>query len=728
MNFTGRHRQRRHGRESTAASLFHPQRPLRIALAGNPNSGKTCLFNFLSGQYQHIGNYPGVTVEKKTGRFSYGEHLIELIDLPGIYSLTAYSLDEVVARDFLIKEQPDVIIDVLDSTNLERHLYLLMQFQEMGVPLVGALNMSDEAESKGIEIDANQLARILDIPFVKTIGNKGIGLEQLLAVAVQTAMAPRMNHQRHLNYGDLVETAHIELIAELTRDETFVTKYPVHWLVIKLLEKDQDAMARVRLEHQYTDQVFNRMHQIITTLEKAYGDDSRTIISEQRYAYIHGALRETVRIKHRTPRSDLTERVDNLLLHRFFGMPFFLLIMFLVYQLTFRLGNPLAQLIASGFHALATLVPRVLPEGFMQELLTEGIIDGVGGVLTFWPLVTLLMIGLAVLEDTGYMARAAFVTDKFFHIFGLHGRSFIPFMVSTGCAVPGIMSARLLPNPKDRIVTILVAPFMLCGAKAPVAAMIIAAFFPHRQALVFWLLWLFSWFAALTIALIFKKTLFRGEQPAFVMELPPYRLPTLPGILMHAGQRSWHYLKKAGTVILAASIIVWFALSFPKIRTDSSGQTSSESSVQLVQDAQTPARSALAYSYAGRFGRMIEPVLKLAGFDWKIGVSLVAGVAAKEVIVSTMGILYGIEASGHPSETTDVLLRTSLRNDPHYSALTAVALLIFVVLYTPCLATLIMVKKELRQLKWVLFQVGYTLLLAYGSAVLFFQVGLILFG
>ncbi len=687
---------------------------IRIALAGNPNSGKTSVFNAITGQRQHIGNYPGVTVEKKSGTIEMDGRLLEIIDLPGTYSLSAYSLEEVVSRDFVLNEKPDVIVDVLDSTNLERHLYLLLQFQELGVPIVGALNMTDEAEAKGIVIDSEQLGRILGIPFVKTVGNTGRGVEQLLDTAVNVAEGKLESNKRHLNYGKQVEIAHNAVIATLELDPEFKNRYSLHWVAIKLLEKDQDATRKVQREHRFPEMVLTATREWQQRLEKYFQEDSEIIIGEQRYAYIHGALKETVTQTGHHDGNDLTEKIDRVVLNRFLGIPIFFAVMFGIYQMTFALGNPMSDLISGSFSQLSTLVAKILPAGVLQDLISNGIINGVGGVLTFLPLVLFLFLGLSFLEDSGYMARAAFVMDKFFHVFGLHGRSFIPFMISTGCAVPGIMSARVLPNRKDRIVTIMVSPLMMCGAKAPVVAMLAAAFFPENATVVFWGIWLSGWLMAFGIALLFKRTLFRGVQTPFVMELPPYRRPQIKSVILHMWEKSAEYIKKAGTVILAASVIVWFCLSYPKLSTEE---------MELRQDNITP----VEYSFGGRLGKSIEPVLKWAGFDWKIGVSLVAGVAAKEVIISTTGILYGLDSNeSDESSQSDFLVKENLSRDPNYSPLTALALMLFVMIYIPCLATLAMVKKELGSWKWPVFQAAYTLTAALVVAVGVYQIGSLL--
>jgi len=712
LNIPGPQMRRRRRRGRGKSGQFDDRKLIRIALAGNPNSGKTSIFNALTGQRQHIGNYPGVTVEKKSAIITVDGKLVEFIDLPGTYSLSAYSMEEIVSRDFVLNEKPDVIVDILDSTNLERHLYLLLQFQELGVPIVGALNMTDEANAKGIKIDHDQLGMILGIPFVKTVGSTGLGIDLLLDVAIKVAEGELESNKRHLNYGKRVEAAHTAIINTLEMDQVFSARYSQHWMAIKLLEKDQDAIKKISKEHQHFDLVLSVAREWRERLEKQFAEDSEVIIGEQRYAYIHGAIKETVSLSGHSTGIDFTEKVDRIVLNRFLGIPIFLGIMFVIYQLTFSLGNPLADGISIMFTRLSLLLTRILPSGPLQELLTNGVINGVGGVLTFLPIILLLFLGLSFLEDTGYMSRAAFVMDKIFHMFGLHGRSFIPFMISTGCAVPGIMSARVLTNRKDRIVTIMVSPLMMCGAKAPVIAMLVAAFFPNNATLIFWGIWLFGWITAFFIALIFRKTLFKGEQTPFVMELPPYRLPLIKNVILHMWEKSSEYIKKAGTVILAASIIVWFILSYPKAPQNT------------VRDF---GKTDITYSIGGRLGKSIEPVLKWAGFDWKIGVSLIAGVAAKEVIISTMGILYGIDEDVSSQQShVDFMVKDKLKSDPNYSPLMAFALMIFIMIYIPCIATLTMVKKELGSWKWSLFQAGYTLLVAFIMAIGIFQMGSLL--
>jgi ferrous iron transport protein B len=723
-----------------------------VALAGNPNAGKTSLFNALTGQSQHVGNYPGVTVEKVSGRASLGGRALEIVDLPGTYSLSAYSIEEVVTRDFVLSRRPDVVVDVIDSTNLERNLYLLLQFQELGVPVVGALNMSDEAARKGIHIDVELLSRLLGIELVRTVGSRGEGKDELLRSALDAVDGRHDSGARHLNYGPELEERHEEIVQVLGSDPSFAARFSLHWVAIKLLEGDKDAAAKVEAEHTRAREVLEAARRARAWVQAHFGSDAEVVVGEQRYAYIRGALREAVRVDPRPDgHREATDLVDRVVLNRALGVPIFLLVMLGIYATTFLVGNPLSDLVQKGVAMLGAWASGVMPPGVLQDLVVNGIIGGVGGVLGFFPIVLLLFLGLSFLEDVGYMARAAFVMDKFLHLFGLHGRSFIPLMVSTGCAVPGVMSARTLVNPKDRIITVLISPLMMCGAKTPVVAMLAAAFFPRHAALLFWGVWLFGWALALATGLAFRKTLLRGEDSPFVMELPPYRLPTVRGVVTHMWHKAFSYLRKAGTFILAASLVIWAMLAFPRAsasgrdydaeiaavraaagaRLGSAGADgAAKSAVEKERDDEVTSLEAArrmdqtAGSLAGRIGRAAEPVTRLAGFDWKTNIALVSGLAAKEVIISTLGIVYGLgeasaDAEGQAPESP---LKARLRADPSFSPAGAFSLMLFVMVYVPCIATLAAARKELGGWRWPAFMAGYTLVLAFAIAVAVFQV------
>lgn len=711
---------------------------IKVAIAGNPNAGKTSIFNALTGQTQHVGNYPGVTVEKKTGYMTRNGWKIEFTDLPGTYSLSAFTMEEVITRDYLLLEKPDLVIDVIDSANLDRNLNLLLQLQELGAPLLGVLNMSDEAEEKGIVIDASQLKKLLKVPFVKTVGNKRKGIKELADAIIE--LYENDGAERNINNGYFLklDSELNQISKELDKDSSFVETYPSKWLALKLLEEDSNVMEKVVQGHKTHEQVIETAQTAIAQINEQYKKDPAIIISEQRFGFIHGATKESVR-KVQTPqeRFDMTQKIDRIVLNRYAGIFIFFGIMYFVYQFTFTLGNPLSDLIGLGFGALGDFVSGIMPEGMVRDLIVDGIIGGVGGVLVFFPLVMMLFMGLSFLEDTGYLARAAFVMDKIFHLFGLHGRSFIPFMIATGCAVPAVMSARTLSSKRDRTVTIMVVPLLICGAKSPVIAMLAAAFFPEHAATIFWLIWFSGWLIAVTIGLILTKTIFKEQVAPFVMELPPYRMPTIRSTFNHMWWKSRAYLKKAGTIILAASILIWVLLYFPKPDPNTLSSAVEENFASVDQSGMSAekveimkqnlsAKMELDYSFAGRIGHAIEPIMKPAGFDWRISIGLFSGFAAKEVIVATMGIVYGI-GEGDPdvegSSERKTPLKTAMANDPAYSPAMALAMMFFVMIYLPCMAVLAVVKKELGSWFWPFFQAVYTLIVAWGLAVVVYQVG-----
>ncbi len=702
---------------------------IRIALAGNPNSGKTTLFNALTGARHKVGNYPGVTVEKKEGSRIRGSREYHFIDLPGIYSLTAYSIDEVVARDFLLDEKPDLIVDVLDSTNLERHLYLCLQFQELGIPVIGALNMTDEAEAKGIQVDAASLSRILGIPMVKTVGPRGTGMDELLD-KVDEVLASPIRQDRSIRYGDEIEGKLQHLQAFIGEDRDFASKFPSRWLAVKLLEKDLNAYDRLKA-HRNAELIAAEARASINWLEKHYGKDNEIVISEQRYGYIRGALRECIKIVKKSDFS-LTEMIDRVIMHPLLSLPIFVLVLWGMFQLTFTLGEyPMAWL--EGFFSwLTSTLNGIMPESGFKSLLIDGVIAGVGGVLSFVPLIVLLFFLLSILEDIGYMSRAAFATDKFLHTFGLHGQSIFPMMLGFGCSVPAIMAARTLKSRRDRILTILVIPFISCGAKLPVYVLLAAAFFPNNPALMVMAVYGVGVVLSLTAAFVLNRTILRGDPTPFVMELPPYRSPTLRGILWHVWDKTWQYVKKAGTVILAASVLIWAVTSFPGF-TLQENQRENLSQTYLAQNPDsTPEQLSeyievqeselkLANSFAGRLGRLIEPVFKPLGFDWKIGVAMLTGFAAKEVVVSTLGILYGV---GHGKSEESESLRTALQQDPAWNPLVAFVLMLFVLVIPPCFAAQATMRAELGW-SWWAFSVLFLLIFGWLLGFAIYQIGLL---
>ena len=677
---------------------------LRVALAGNPNSGKTTLFNALTGAHHKVGNYPGVTVEKREGTRRRDGREYRFIDLPGIYSLTAYSIDEVVARDFLLDEKPDLIVDVLDSTNLERHLYLCLQFQELGIPVVGALNMSDEAEAKGIRIDEKALSTVLGVPLTKTVGSKGAGVDSLLDL-IDAVADGKVASDRYVQYGEEIESRLVALERVVAADPAFAARFPARWLAVKLLEKDANAYERLA-DHAEAARVETLAKDSTVWLEKHYGKDAEIVVSEQRYGYIRGATREAVKIVGK-PDFSMTETIDKVIMNPVLALPIFVGVLWATFQTTFLLGEyPMAWL-ESFFGLLAKGATAVIPDGALRSLIVDGIISGVGGVLSFVPLIVILFFLLSILEDIGYMSRAAFATDKLLHSFGLHGQSIFPMMLGFGCSVPAIMAARTLKSPRDRIVTILVIPFMSCGAKLPVHVLLAAAFFPKHAANMVMLVYAIGVVLALLSAFLLKRTVLRGAPTPFVMELPPYRSPTASGVLWHVWEKTSQYMKKAGTVILAASILIWAITNFPAYDAPPGA------------DETTAARSALEYSAAGRVGKSIEPLFAPLGFDWRIGVATVTGFAAKEVVVSTLGILFSI---GTEENEESESLREALRSDPAFNPLVAFVLMLFTLIIPPCFAALATIKAELGW-KWVGFAFVFMFSLGWLIGFAVYQLG-----
>lgn len=706
---------------------------LRIALAGNPNSGKTTLFNALTGAHHKVGNYPGVTVEKREGSRTRGDREYRFIDLPGIYSLTAYSMDEVVTRDFLLDERPDLIVDVLDSTNLERHLYLCLQFQELGIPVVGALNMSDEADAKGIRVDEKALSAVLGIPMTKTVGTKGGGVDALLdLIDAMSEAGPEAARAtaRSIQYGAEIEDRLAPIEKAIRADAEFAARFPVRWLAVKLIEKDAHAFEKLKA-HADCAGAEKIARDSIAWIEKHYGKDIEIVISEQRYGYIRGAAAESVKIvKH--PDFSVTEMIDKVIMNRFLSLPIFVGVLWATFQITFALGEyPMAWLEAF-FGALSTAAASVIPDGFLRSLVVDGIIAGVGGVFSFVPLIVILFFLLSLLEDIGYMSRAAFATDKWLHAFGLHGQSIFPMMLGFGCSVPAIMAARTLKSPRDRIVTVLVIPFMSCGAKLPVHVLLAAAFFPESAANVVMLIYAIGVALALVSALVLKNTVLKGDPTPFVMELPPYRAPTVMGVLWHVWEKTWQYVKKMGTVILAASILVWAITTFPTYESDPDAREAMKkeflasnpgadeaAAVSHLEAAE--AEAALEYSIAGRIGKVVEPAFKPLGFNWKVAAATVTGFAAKEVVVSTLGILYSVGAEESEESAS---LQDALRRDPDFNPLVAFVLMLFTLTIPPCFAALAAIRAELGW-KWLAFAFAFMLGVGWTLGVVIYQVGML---
>ncbi len=703
---------------------------LKIALTGNPNSGKTSLFNRLTGATQKVGNWSGVTVEIKEGTARFGKDQVTIIDLPGTYSLCTCSMEEQVARNFIVDEKPDVVIDVIDATNLERHLYLAVQLLELGVRPVLALNMWDEVKSKGLDIDTKLLSKLLGLTIVPTNARTGEGVQELLAAAVaQGGEKKDVSVDFAVRFPDELETAVVQLKAEIVKSGEI--KYNPRWIALQLFEQDRQIESMIRMLPQ-GNQVIALRDQLIQNLAKMLGDLPETFIAESRYGFIAGAVKETVK-QTRPDRVEISDQIDAVVTHRFWAYPIFILFMWLLFQATFKLGEYPMGWIGSLFEWLQGVVSNSLPEGTLRNLISDGIIAGVGGVIVFLPNILILFLGISIMEDTGYMARAAFITDKLMHRIGLHGKSFIPMIMGLGCSVPAIMAARTLESRKDRIKTILLTPLVSCSARLPVFVLFAGALFPeHAANVVFLFQVVFGFGAFILMGFVFKHTLFQKEEDyPFVMELPPYRLPTLQSILIHMWQKTEHYLKKMGGVVLLFSVILWWMSAYPKAPEIESQFDQKIEAVKLVHTVSDDEKNeqierlesqkhaaVMKQTYIGRIGRFIEPAVKPFGSDWRGAVSLVTGFVAKEVVVGSMGVLYAV---GDEVDEQSDGLREVLREN--FTPLSAFSFMLFVLLYIPCVVALITVIKELKSWKWSLFSVGYQLLFAWTAATLVYQVG-----
>ncbi|ABK18172.1 ferrous iron transport protein B [Syntrophobacter fumaroxidans] len=733
------------------------EREFLMALAGNPNCGKTTLFNAVTGARQHVGNYPGITVEKKEGFHTLNGTRIRLVDLPGTYSLTAYSMEELVARDFLVNDRPRVVIDIVDASNLERNLYLTVQLLELGTPLVIALNMMDAAAARGIEIDAAELARRLRLPVIPTVARTGKGKDELLAAAVGEATKDRAWEPLHVSYGPDVDPALREMEKNI-RDAGFLTDvFPARWTALKVLEGDEQVLGKGReADPELSRKLEATAARVAEHLEKTLDSYPEAIIADHRYGFIASLLRNgVVRQNRKADRLYLSDQLDRVLTNRFLGPIIMMAILYAVYQFTFNYSRLPVELLESGFNILGRYTESTLPDGPVKSLVVSGIIDGVGGIIGFVPLIVFMFLSIALLEDTGYLARVAYMLDRVFRSFGLHGSSVMAFIISGGiaggCAVPGVMATRTLRSSKERLATLLTAPFMNCGAKLPVFAMLIAAFFPERRAVMMFVLTLLSWSAALLLAKLIRVTILRGPSTPFLLELPPYRLPTFKGLLIHTWERTWQYIRKAGTIILAISILFWALMSFPglsetqrqafdakrqdvlrqipedvKPEVPGRGQDAGTASAAAWRDRllavdREEAESALKHSFAGRIGTALEGITRWTGFDWRLNVALLSGFAAKELIISTLGTAYSLGESGKDEELS---LSARLAADKSWNPLQAFAVIVFIMLYAPCLATVTCIIKESGTWKWGVFSMAFNTAIAFALAILVYQGGL----
>ncbi len=731
---------------------------LTIALAGNPNAGKTTLFNALTGSRQHVGNYPGVTVDTKEGRYSENGQSCRLVDLPGIYSLSPYSEEEVVARDYLVNQRPDVIINIVDAANLERNLYLSCQFMEMGVPMVIALNMIDVAKKRGIEIDHERLSELIGLPVCPIVARSGQGISELMATAISHAREHRNWQPANISYGEDLDTAMIDL-TKLIEERQFLTKdYPARWTALKYLEEDDRHLSiGDDVDVKMSSQLVEKVEQVAHHLEQTVGSEPDAMIADHRYGFIKSIVKQNV--VHRSMDQDrlyTSDRIDKVLTHRFVGPVVMLLILMGLYKFTFTYSELPVAWLETFFGWLGGVAETYVPEGYFKSMLIAGVIDGIGGVLGFVPLIMFMFFGIAILEDTGYLARVAFMMDRVFRVFGLHGSSVMAYIISGGiaggCAVPGVMATRTLRSPKERMATLLTVPFMNCGAKLPVLALLVGAFFSEHQARYMFLFTLLAWLMALVAAKLLRLTVLRGESTPFVLELPPYRFPTFQGLLIHTWEKTWQYIKKAGTVILGISILIWAMMTFPglpeadrqafeKQRQQITAQASTELLAQLEGEAErSPAAltlqkellavdseeagAALRHSVAGRIGTGLETVSWLPGFDWRTNIALVGGFAAKEVIISTLGTSYSL---GEVDPEASDSLGATLAKDSGWNPIKALSVIIFVMFYAPCFVTVACIIKEAGSWKWGVFSMTFNTVFAFLISSLVYQVGARLF-
>ncbi len=730
--------------QSTEGRLSMVKKTILVAVAGNPNSGKSTLINAIAGTRLHVGNWPGVTVEKKEALFEFEGKKIKLVDLPGTYSLSPYTQEEIIARDYLVHERPDVIINVVDATNLERNLYLSVQLLELGIPVVMALNIYDEAEKKGYEVDTKAMGKMLGITVVPTVAVRKIGLKELITATTSSAENPSQHAPKHLNYGADLESAVRVIVDHLIKDHSSVAvAYPLRWLAFKLMEGDQYVLEETGLDES------GLLGETLRHLRAAHAEDIESIMADARYAQASGMTREVLR-KPGVRKRELTEKIDGIVLNRFLGIPIFLAAMWIMFKLTFDTSKPfsdwIGEMISGPFKRLAeAAIGLVHAPGWTVSLVTDGIFAGVGNVLVFVPVIFAMMFFITFLEGSGYMARAAFVMDRAMHAIGLHGKSFIPMLLGFGCNVPAIYATRTLENPRDKALTALLVPLMSCGARLPVYVVFIGAFFPAHAGTVLWSLYVMGIVLAIVMGIVFKKTLFRGEAPMFIMELPPYRMPSFKSLMIHTWEKGKHFLIKAGTYILAVSILVWFLLNLPW-------------GVESKKD-----------SYLGNVGQVVAPALDPLGFGkWEASSSLIAGLIAKEIVVGTMGEIYvhkeedkkkeapafredlkevgvsfaravkdslsnvfssvGIRSISTEESAEKAADRNPLRDvlKSQFTPLSAYAFITFVLLYMPCVIAAVAMVQEFGTWKWYGIAFAYQMFLAWGMSLVIYQGGKLL--
>lgn len=720
------------------------KKTLIFALAGNPNSGKTTIFNAMTGAHQHVGNWPGVTVEKKEGHFFHGDYRITVIDLPGTYSLSAYSLEEIIARNFLIGGRPDVVIHVVDASNLERNLFLTTQLIEMSRPVVLALNVYDEMEHSGARIDVDRLSASLGTPAVPTVGTRGKGISDLIETSIRVAEGRHPVSRRvKVSYGHEIESHIDEILAQPRFEKMVDGLYPRRWVAVKLLENDGELLKTLGGDREEFRDVFDRAESIRRHLRDLYNEAPEMVITESRYGFVSGALRQFYRPPARD-RVSLSDLADQILTHKILGLPVFLLMIWAMFQATFTLGAYPMDLIDAGVTRFGGFVGELMGEGFFRDLVVDGAINGVGFVIVFLPNILILFFCISLIEDSGYMARAAFLMDRVMRSVGLHGKAFIPMLMGFGCNVPAVMGTRTLETERDRLLSILVNPLMSCSARLPVYILLAGTFFGAKTAgTVIFALYAMGIVLAIAMAKLFSQTILKGDASPFVMELPPYRMPTLKSSMIHMWDRGKIFLKKMGGVILVGSVTIWVLTAYPKDFPEKGEHLQRIAGLEqriavLAPEAPAEAVAALkeqrdaafsameseriAGSYIGRIGQGLEPIFRPMGFDWKSCVAILSGFVAKEIVVSTYSVLY---QAGRDADEKSHGLQAALKASP-LTPLRAFALMAFILIYTPCLGTLAAIKRETNSWKWTAFSVGYSLVLAWGVSFSIVSIGSLL--
>ena len=691
------------------------RRVINIALVGNPNSGKTSLFNALSGGHEHVGNYSGVTVDAKSGTFRYKGYRFNITDLPGTYALSAYSPEEIYVRRHLVDNTPDIVINAVVASNLERNLYLTTELIDINPNMVVALNMYDELERRGDQLDYEQLGAMLGVPMVPVVARDGRGLDQLLqtVIDVYENRDSRVRHI-HINHGAVVESG-IEALKAVMRPvrDQLPKHFPPRYWAIKLLERDKEAEQTLQSIEGYSEWIAVRDREV-ERIERQLGEDVEMAVTSEKYGFIAGALRETYQKGEQNP-IETTTIIDTIVTHRVFGFPIFFLLMWLMFAATFSLGAYPQDWIEAGVNWLAEWVGGLMEDGALKDLIVNGIIGGVGSVIVFLPNILILYLFISLMEDSGYMARAAFIMDKLMHRIGLHGKSFIPLLMSFGCNVPAIMACRTIESRSSRIITILISPFMSCSARLPIYILLVGTFFPSYASLVLIGLYILGVIVAIITAKLMRRYLYPVDETPFVMELPPYRVPTLQATLRHMWEKAVQYLRKMGGVILVGSLIIWFLSYYP--RPEHTGTTAAATTEQSAPD--------YSHSYLGQIGRLCEPVIEPIGLNWKGGVAILSGAAAKEIVVSTLGVLYAEESlpANQDELSEEASLGAKLVASGDFDTRTALAFMVFILLYFPCVATLIAIAKETGRWYWAAVTVLYNTAVAWVAAYITYLIG-----